>query len=88
VSSTADGGLDHLLYMTSESDKDGSITITLTFAQGTDTNIAQVRFRTNCSSPPRLPQAVQQQDSGGEGTRNFLLVVGFVSEDDSMAART
>src|ERR1700751_5740607 len=29
-------GIDHLLYFSSESDKDGSITITLNFEQGTN----------------------------------------------------
>src|SRR5580658_9520073 len=34
-------GLDHLLYFGSESDKDGTMVITLYFEQGTDPNIAQ-----------------------------------------------
>ena len=38
-------GLDGLLYMSSESDKDGSITITLSFAQGTNPDIAQVQVQ-------------------------------------------
>src|SRR5258708_24042305 len=36
-------GIDHLLYFSSESDKDGSMTITLDFEQGTDPDIAQVQ---------------------------------------------
>ena len=35
-------GIDHLLYFGSESDKDGSMTITLYFEQGTNPDIAQV----------------------------------------------
>ena len=55
-------GLDGLLYMTSESDKDGSITITLSFAQGTNPDIAQVQVQNKLQlALPRLPQAVQQQ---------------------------
>ncbi|HVH83790.1 MAG TPA: efflux RND transporter permease subunit, partial [Steroidobacteraceae bacterium] len=38
-------GLDGLLYMSSESDKDGSITITVSFAQGTNPDIAQVQVQ-------------------------------------------
>jgi multidrug efflux pump len=79
-------GLDHLIYMSSESDKDGSMTITLTFAQGTDANIAQVQVQNKLQlALPRLPTEVQQQGlKVAKAARNFLLVVGFVSTDDSM----
>src|SRR6201992_3337817 len=54
-------GLDHLLYFSSESDKDGSITITLTFEQGTSPDIAQVQVQNKLSlAIPLLPQEVQQ----------------------------
>src|ERR1700722_12309871 len=33
-------GIDNLLYFTSESDKDGTMTITLSFLQGTNPDIA------------------------------------------------
>lgn len=42
-------GIDNLMYMSSTSDSSGSVTITLTFQSGTDPDIAQCRFRTNCS---------------------------------------
>jgi len=79
-------GLDHLIYMSSESDKDGSMTITLTFAQGTDANIAQVQVQNKLQlALPRLPAEVQQQGlKVAKAARNFLLVVGFVSADNSM----
>ena len=38
-------GIDNLLYFNSESDKDGSMTITLYFQQGTNADIAMVRKR-------------------------------------------
>ena len=38
-------GIDHLLYFSSESDKDGSMTITLNFEQGTNPDIAQVQVQ-------------------------------------------
>src|ERR1700756_3021291 len=38
-------GIDHLLYFGSESDKDGSMTITLYFEQGTNPDIAQVQVQ-------------------------------------------
>ena len=79
-------GLDNLLYMSSESDKDGSISITLSFAQGTDSNIAQVQVQNKLQlALPRLPQAVQQQGLRVAKTaKNILLAVAFVSTDDSM----
>jgi hydrophobe/amphiphile efflux-1 (HAE1) family protein len=81
-------GLDHLLYFSSESDKDGSITITLNFDQGTNPDIAQVQVQNKLQlAEPRLPQVVQQQGiQVAKATKNFLVVVGFVSNDDSMSS--
>ncbi|MEA2775709.1 MAG: multidrug efflux pump [Acetobacteraceae bacterium] len=81
-------GLDHLLYFSSESDKDGSITITLNFDQGTNPDIAQVQVQNKLQlAEPRLPQVVQQQGiQVAKATKNFLVVVGFVSTDNSMSA--
>src|SRR5580704_3879536 len=82
------GGLDHLVYMSAESDKDGSMTVTLTFAQGTDSNIAQVQVQNKLQlALPRLPPAVQQQGlQVAKSAKNFLLAVAFVSTDHSMGA--
>ena len=79
-------GLDHLLYFTSESDKDGSLTITLYFDQGTNPDIAQVQVQNKLQlAEPRLPLVVQQQGiQVAKATKNFLVVVGFVSNDDAM----
>lgn len=79
-------GIDHLLYFTSESDKDGSVTITLSFEQGTDPDIAQVQVQNKLQlAEPRLPQVVQQQGiTVAKSTKNFLMVIGFVSTDGSM----
>jgi multidrug efflux pump len=81
-------GLDGLLYMTSESDKDGSVTITLSFAQGTNPDIAQVQVQNKLQlALPRLPQAVQQQGvQVAKSAKNFLLAAAFVSTDHSMRA--
>jgi multidrug efflux pump len=81
-------GLDGLLYMTSESDKDGSITITISFAQGTNPDIAQVQVQNKLQlALPRLPLAVQQQGvQVAKSAKNFLLAVAFVSTDHSMQA--
>ena len=81
-------GLDHLLYFTSESDKDGSMTITLYFAQGTNPDISQVQVQNKLAlATPLLPTEVQLQGLRvAKATRNFLVIVGFVSTDGSMTA--
>jgi multidrug efflux pump len=81
-------GLDHLLYFTSESDKDGSMTITLYFEQGTNPDISQVQVQNKLQlAVPLLPTQVQLQGLRvAKATRNFLVIVGFVSTDGSMSA--
>jgi len=80
-------GIDNLLYFSSESDKDGSMTITLNFDQGTNPDIAQVQVQNKLQlATPLLPQEVQQQGIRvAKATKNYLLVVGFVSEDGSFS---
>ncbi|ASK96807.1 efflux RND transporter permease subunit [Xanthomonas campestris pv. merremiae] len=79
-------GLDHLLYMSSTSDDFGTATIRLTFAAGTDPDIAQVQVQNKLQlATPQLPMTVQQ--SGIRVTKsnnNQLMAVAFVSEDGSM----
>ena len=79
-------GLDNLVYMSSEGDKDGSMTLTLSFAQGTDSNIAQVQVQNKLQlALPLLPPEVQQEGLRVAKTaKNILLVLGFVSTDDSL----
>jgi hydrophobe/amphiphile efflux-1 (HAE1) family protein len=81
-------GLDHLLYFSSESDKDGSMTITLYFEQGTNPDISQVQVQNKLQlATPLLPVEVQLQGLRvAKATRNFLVIVGFVSTDGSMTA--
>ena len=80
-------GIDHLLYFSSESDKDGSMTITLNFEQGSDPDIAQVQVQNKLAlATPLLPIEVQQQGiSVTKATKNFLMVLGFVSTDGSLS---
>ncbi len=76
-------GIDHLLYVNSSSDSNGSVTITLTFDAGTDIDIAQVQVQNKLQAAlPLLPQEVQQQGVRVNKTaRNFLLVVGLYADD-------
>ncbi len=80
-------GLDHLEYVSSESNSDGSMTITLTFAQGTNPDTAQVQVQNKLAlAQPLLPQEVQRQGIRvTKATKNFLIVAGFVSTDGSMS---
>lgn len=79
--------LDGLLYMSSTSDAAGNALVTLTFAPGTDVNIAQVQAQNKLQlATPLLPREVQQQGLRvTKATANILLVVAFYSEDGSMA---
>ena len=81
-------GIDHLLYFGSESDADGSMTITLYFEQGTNPDIAQVQVQNKLQlAAPLLPLEVQQEGLRvAKATRNFLLVIGFYSTDGSMSS--
>jgi multidrug efflux pump len=79
-------GIDHLSYMASTSDAAGSVSITLTFASGTDPDIAQVQVQNKLAlATPLLPQEVQQQGIKVEkSAANFALVVAFYSPDDRL----
>jgi multidrug efflux pump len=79
-------GIDGLRYMSSSSDSTGGITITLTFKSGTNPDIAQVQVQNKLQlATPLLPAAVTQQGLVvAKATKNFLMVLGFVSEDGSM----
>ena len=79
-------GIDNLTYMTSEANSDGSATITLTFAQGTVPDTAQVQVQNKLQTAmPLLPQEVQQSGIRvNKPARNFLVVMGFISADGSM----
>jgi multidrug efflux pump len=81
-------GIDNLIYFSSESDKDGSMTITLNFKQGTNPDIAQVQVQNKLQlATALLPPEVQQQGIRvSKATKNFLLAVAFVSTDGSMSS--
>ncbi|RMV76860.1 Multidrug/solvent transporter, partial [Pseudomonas caricapapayae] len=79
-------GIDNLRYVSSESNSDGSMTITATFNQGTNPDTAQVQVQNKLNlATPLLPQEVQQQGIRvTKAVKNFLMVIGLVSEDGSM----
>ncbi|MCG3462278.1 efflux RND transporter permease subunit [Xenorhabdus bovienii] len=79
-------GIDNLVYMASNSDSAGRMSITLTFEANTDPDIAQVQVQNKLQlAMPLLPREVQQQGISVDKTTNsFLMVAGFISEDGSM----
>ncbi|MGY3864426.1 efflux RND transporter permease subunit, partial [Aeromonas bivalvium] len=80
-------GLDHLLYMSSQSDSAGNVSVTLTFKPGTDPDIAQVQVQNKLQQATSLlPQEVQQQGIRVQKTSSsFLMVAGFISTDGKMS---
>ncbi|SHN65548.1 efflux RND transporter permease subunit [Desulfovibrio litoralis] len=79
-------GLDNLQYMSSTSDSSGEAKVTLTFKAGTNADIAQVQVQNKLQlAMPLLPSQVQQQGIRvSKAASSFLLVIGFVSVDNSM----
>lgn len=80
-------GLDNLMYMSANSDSSGNISLTLTFETGTDADIAQVQVQNKLQQAlPLLPQEVQQNGVRvAKSNGGFLMVIGFLSEDGSLA---
>ena len=78
-------GLDGLMYMSSNSDAMGNATITLTFANGTDPDIAQVQVQNKLQlAMPLLPQTVQSMGINVQkASSSFLMVVGFTGAKGS-----
>ncbi|PAX06723.1 efflux RND transporter permease subunit [Sphingomonas lenta] len=78
-------GIDNLRYFSSSSSSAGQATITVTFEQGTDPDIAQVQVQNKLqAATPLLPVEVQQQGlQVSKGSANFLIVMGLYSEDGS-----
>jgi multidrug efflux pump len=81
-------GAPGLLYFESVSNSSGGITMTITFAPGTNIGEAQVEVQNRIRRvEPRLPRSVSQQgmqvDRAGTG---FLLVIALRSTDGSLDA--
>jgi len=80
-------GLDQMLYMSATSDSSGMARLDLTFAPGTDPDLAWAKVQNKLQlAMASLPETVQRQGIlVGKSTRNYLLIVGLVSEDGSMS---
>ena len=77
-------GIEHMLYTNSQSTADGLMTLTITFALGTDLDAAQVQVQNRVAQAlPRLPQEVQRIGITTEkASPDFLMVVHIVSPDE------
>src|SRR3712207_218942 len=78
-------GTDGLLYMSSQSTADGTLTLTLTFEHGVDPDIARIQVQNRVSrAVPRLPQTVQRIGVVTQKTSpDMLIVVHLVSPNES-----
>jgi hydrophobe/amphiphile efflux-1 (HAE1) family protein len=78
-------GVENMLYMSSQSTGDGKLTITVTFALGTDLNVAQMLTQNRVQDAlPRLPDDVQRLGvQVRKATPNILLAVHLYSPDGS-----
>jgi len=79
-------GLDKLLYLSGSSNSSGASRIELTFAPGTDPDLAWSKVQNKLQlAMASLPDVVQRQGiKVSKSTRNYMLVVGIISEDGSM----
>ncbi len=79
-------GLDKMLYLSANSDSAGGSRIELTFAPGTDPDLAWSKVQNKLQlAMAGLPEVVQRQGvTVGKATRNYLMIIGLISEDGSM----
>ncbi len=82
-------GFDKLLYMSATSDSSGASRLDLTFAPGTDPDLAWAQVQNKLQlAMANLPYVIQTQGVVvSKSTRNYLLIVGLISEDGSMDGR-
>lgn len=79
-------GFDNMLYLSASSDSAGASRVELTFAPGTDPDLAWAQVQNKLQlAMASLPEVVQRQGvKVSKSTRNYLLIVGLISEDASM----
>lgn len=79
-------GIDNMRYFSSTSDSSGRMTITVTFNQNTDPDIAQVQVQNKVQGVlSSLPQIVQQRGvTVNKASDSFLLLVGVYADSESI----
>jgi HAE1 family hydrophobic/amphiphilic exporter-1 len=80
-------GFDDMLYFSGTSDASGASRIELTFKPGTDPDLAWSKVQNKLQlAMASLPEVVQRTGvKVSKSTRNYLIMVGLVSEDGSMS---
>ena len=80
-------GLDHMLYFSGTSSSSGAARIELTFAPGTDPDVAWSKVQNKLQlAMASLPDVVQRSGvKVSKSTRNYLMIIGLISEDASMS---
>jgi len=78
-------GVEDMLYMTSQATGDGVLTITVTFALGTDLDTAQVLVQNRTAvAEPRLPEEVRRLGlTVRKNSPDMLMVIHLSSPDES-----
>ena len=78
-------GVENMLYMHSQSTGDGHLSITITFALGSDLDEAQVQVQNRIAlAEPRLPESVRRLGvSAQKNSPDILLVINLFSPDDT-----
>jgi multidrug efflux pump len=78
-------GVENMLYLSSQSTSDGRLSLTVTFALGTDLDRAQVQVQNRVNSAlPRLPEEVQRLGVVAEkASSNLTMVVHLYSPTKS-----
>lgn len=81
-------GLDRMIYLSTRSDSAGNSRLELTFAPGTDPDIAWAKVQNKLQlAMASLPDVVQRGGIAvGKATRNYLLILNLISEDGSMSS--
>ncbi|MBN2031680.1 MAG: efflux RND transporter permease subunit [Deltaproteobacteria bacterium] len=79
-------GFDNMLYLSASSDSAGQSRVELTFAPGTNPDLAWAQVQNKLQlAMASLPEVVQRSGvKVSKSTRNWLLLVGLISEDGSM----
>ncbi len=79
-------GFDDMLYIAGTSDSSGGSRLELTFKPGTDPDLAWAKVQNKLQlAMSSLPSTVQSTGvTVSKSTRNYLLIIGVISEDGSM----
>lgn len=79
-------GVENMLYMSSNSANDGSYKLQITFALGTDMDMASVMVQNRVAiATPKLPEEVRRQGvTTTKQSTQILQMINFTSDDDGM----